>query len=83
MPLCVKCTGTFHPDWCIEQVIRGENVIVCKFCRIDKQELTVENDDGSVKEVVTREGARRDYLKYLDDLSRKPEIAKIISESGQ
>lgn len=81
MPKCVKCMKVYHPDWCIEQEIRGDNVIVCKFCRVDKQTLTVENEDGSVKEVVSKDKASRDYLQYLDDLTRKPEIAKIIAEN--
>jgi hypothetical protein len=80
MPTCKVCMRMYHPDWCFEQTIRGDDVIVCTFCRLDKQVLTVENEDGTVKETVTKDEASRDYLKYLDDLSRKPEIAKIIAK---
>jgi len=80
MPKCVKCYGVFHPDMCIEQEIRGNEVIVCKFCRVDKNVLTIEDKDGNFIETITKEEARRNYLKYLDDLSKKPNIAKILSE---
>lgn len=81
MPKCVKCMKMYHPDWCFEQEIRGDEVIVCTFCRLDKTELTVEHEDGTVSETVTKDEASRNYLKYLDELSRKPKIAKILSEN--
>ena len=81
MPKCVKCMKMYHPDWCIEQTIRDDDVIVCKFCRVDKNELTVEDENGNLTEIVTKDQASMDYLKYLEGLSKKPEIAKILSES--
>lgn len=80
MPKCVKCMKMYHPDWCFEQEIRGDVVVVCNFCRIDKNELTVEDEDGNITETVTKEEASRNYLKYLDDLSKKPSIAKILAK---
>lgn len=83
MPRCVKCFKDFHPDWCIEQNIRGDNVIVCMFCRVDKDVLTVTGEDGSIVENVTKDQANRNYIKYLEDLSRKPAIADILVKSNK
>ena len=81
MPKCVKCLKMYHPDWCIEQNIRGDDVIVCKFCRIDKDVLTIEDEDGKTIQTVNKKEASINYLKYLDELSTKPNIAKIIAEN--
>lgn len=78
MPRCVRCMKDFHPDWCIETVIRGDNVVVCCFCKVEKNILTVTDDDGNIVENVTKDQANRNYLKYLDDLSQKPAIAEIL-----
>lgn len=71
----------FHPDWCVETTIRGDFVRVCCFCYVDKDILTVTGDDGSIKEHVTKDQANRNYLKYLDDISRQPKVAEILAKS--
>lgn len=81
MPKCASCFRYFHPDWCIESNIRGDNVIQCMFCRLDKDVLTIDDDNGNVIETVTKMEASVNYLKYLDELSTKPNIAKIIAEN--
>lgn len=69
----------FHPDVCIETIIRGDEVIVCAFCYLDKKELTIENDDGSIDRVVLKEDATREYLNYLKELSGKPNIQQVMA----
>jgi hypothetical protein len=71
----------YHPDYIVYQEIRGEEVKVCAFCRIDKNELTIENEDGTVKEVVDKKQASIAYKKYLEDISKLPGVAKIVQES--
>lgn len=78
MGRCVKCLKMFHPDWMVEENIRGDDVIICCFCKMDKFALTVDGEDGKMKEIVTRDEASKNYLKYLDDLSKKPRIAEIL-----
>ncbi|MDX9691797.1 MAG: hypothetical protein RBT45_05015 [Acholeplasmataceae bacterium] len=78
MPKCVKCFGLYHPDWCVEENIRGDEVIICCFCKMDKNELTVVDDNDKIVEVITKEQAKKNYLKFLDDLSKKPKIAEIL-----
>lgn len=78
MPKCVKCFKLFHPDWMVEENLRGDDVVICCFCKMDKTELTVEGEDGKLREMVTKDQAARNYLKYLDDLSKKPKIAEIL-----
>jgi len=81
MPKCVKCNDYFHPDYCIETNIRGDDVIICLFCRLDKKELTiVDEDDKTITGKVLKKEATVNYKRYLDDLIRQPNIAKTISK---
>ena len=80
MSKCVKCMNFYHPDMCIETNIRGDNVIVCLFCYLEKNELTIENKDGKIIEKVSKKQASINYKKYLDKLITKPNIAKVISK---
>ena len=81
MSKCVKCLDYYHPDYIVYQDIRGEIVKVCAFCRIDKKELTITDDDGKVVEVVSKKQASIAYKKYLDDISKNEKVAKIIQEN--
>jgi hypothetical protein len=45
---------------------------------MDKNELTVVDDNDKIVEVITKEQAKKNYLKFLDDLSKKPKIAEIL-----
>ena len=79
MGKCVKCGFFYHPDWMLEEEIRGDMVKICFFCKIDKNELTViDEETQKVKEVVTKTQAVENYRKYLEQLSHKPRIAEIL-----
>jgi len=80
MPKCVICQDRFHPDWCIEEMIRGDVVRICLFCKLDKKELTVVDDNDKVKEIVTKIQAVANYKKYLEMLSKRPRIAEILAK---
>ena len=81
MSKCVICMDLYHPDYIVYKDIRGEEVKVCAFCRLDKKELTIEDEDGNIKEVVTKKQASVNYKKYLDDLLKQPKIAEIVQNS--
>ena len=81
MPECVKCFNRFHPDWCVEETIRGDDVIICVFCKVDKESLTVTDENDKVVEVVSKQQAVARYKQWLLDLSQKPNIAKILTEA--
>lgn len=81
MSKCAVCMDYFHPDYIVYQEIRGDEVKVCAFCRTGKNELTIVDDDGKLKEKVNKKQASIAYKKYLDDLIRKPNIGKIVQES--
>ncbi len=78
MPQCARCLNLFHPDWMLQEEFRGDEIKMCLFCKLDKQELTVEGEDGKIQEIVTKEQASINYKKYLDELSKKPRIAEIL-----
>lgn len=80
---CKICLDQYHPDWCVEQEIRGDWVKVCAFCATDKKELTITDENDKIVEVIKKKDASSRYKKYLDELSKKPEIAKILSKEKQ
>ena len=57
MSKCQKCLDFYHPDYIVYEEIRGDIVKVCAFCRLDKKELTIENEDGKVVETVNKKQA--------------------------
>ena len=78
MPKCAVCSKLFHPDYCIEKVIRGDNVVSCVFCHLDKNILTIDDKNGKMVKKVTKKEAQEEYLKYLYELSREPKINEIL-----
>jgi len=78
MPKCVKCLNYFHPDFCIETEIRNEYVTTCLFCYFDKKELTVEDNNGRIDEIIKKDDAIKNYKKFLEKLVKKPKIRKLI-----
>ena len=81
MPKCVICQYRLHPDWCIEENIRGDEVKICLFCKLDKKELTVvDKETDKIKEIVTKVQAVANYKRYLEMLSKKRRIAEILAK---
>lgn len=80
MSKCSVCLDYYHPDYIVYQEIRGDIVKVCAFCRTDKKQLTILDDDGKVIEIVDKKQASINYKKWLGELIHKPAIAKIIDE---
>lgn len=80
MSKCAVCMNLFHPDYISYTEIRGDEVKICAFCKVDKNSLTITDDDGNIKQVVTKEEATRNYKKWLDELRKKPNIAKIVDD---
>lgn len=83
MPKCVKCSKYFHPDWMVEQTIRGDDVVICNFCFMDKDVLTITDENDKLMEKVSKDQANRKYLQYLEDLSRKPKIAEALVKAKE
>ncbi len=82
MSQCVKCFDFYHPDMIVYQEVRGEEVKVCAFCRLDKTEITiVDEETGRVKEVINKKQASTNYKKWLGELKGNPKIAKIIDDN--
>lgn len=71
----------YHPDYIVYEEIRGEIVKVCAFCRTDKKELTITDDDGKVVQVVDKKMASTNYKRWLGEMLQNPKIAKIVDEN--
>jgi len=78
MSKCVVCGEFLHPDFCVVKEIRGDEVISCVFCHLDKKELTIEDDNGKMLKTVTKDQCIRDYKMYLKRLLDNPVISKIL-----
>jgi len=78
MSKCVICGKLYHSDFCIEKEIRGDDVISCLFCHLDKKILTIEDENGKMINEVSKMQANKDYINYLCELSRDPKIHSIL-----
>jgi len=78
MPKCARCLKLFHPDWMLQEEFRGDDVKMCLFCKLDKNELTVVDENDKIVETVNKEQASINYKKYLDELIKKPRIAELL-----
>lgn len=80
MSKCLACYNYYHPDWCVI-VDENKNVIKCMFCYMDKKELTLKDENGKVLYTVTKEQASRNYMKYLEEQARRPNVKKMLQEA--
>ncbi len=80
MSKCVKCNEFLHPDYFVIENIRGDNVKVCTFCHTNNKVLTIQKDDGTIVEKVSKEQAIRRYKIYIRNLLNNPKIAEVISK---
>ena len=80
MSQCKVCMDFYHPDFITYTERLGDVIKICAFCRTDKQEITVTDDNGKIVKVVQKKQASNDYKKWLDELRKKPNMAKIIDE---
>ena len=78
MPKCIKCSKFYHPDFCIETEIRNDLITNCLFCYLNKDKLTIENEDGSIDRIVTKKESERDYKIYLKKLMENKKIKNLI-----
>jgi len=83
MSKCAVCGKMYHPDYITYQERMGDTVKVCAFCKIDKDTLTITDDNGKIIKTIKKEDASREYMRYLDVLSKKPNIAKILDKSSK
>ena len=83
MSKCVICSKMYHPDFCIEKVIRGDKVISCLFCHLDKKVLTIEDENGKMIKKVSKKEAHKEYLEYLTELSRDPKIHSVLVKGNK
>ncbi len=82
MPKCVKCLDYFHPDMCVV-VDEKDMACRCVFCHIEKQEITVENEDGSPSHTVTKKEAIYNYKKYIQDLKESDKVQNILGKEQE
>jgi len=79
MPKCFKCGKFYHPDYCIDIAPYENNSLkICVFCKTNKKEVTIEDENGREILKVTKRDAERNYAAYIKKLTEKREIAHLI-----
>ena len=82
MPKCVKCEKYFHPDMSVV-VDEVTNACKCVFCYTDKDEIMVENEDGSPSYKVTKAEAIENYRRYIKDLKDSDKVQKVMMKGQE
>ena len=77
MPKCVRCYDILPPQLMVPVITdpTGE-ATQCIFCERGIKEVTLEREGKTEK--YTKEQAKKDYIKFLNELKSKSEIAKIL-----
>lgn len=85
MGQCVKCKKFFHPDYCTDALPDDPNdtAKICLFCKLDKKELTIEDQEGNIVQLVKKEEAERLYKIYIEKLKNNRKIDTIIKTGKQ
>jgi hypothetical protein len=58
---------------------QDDNVTQCIFCERDVKVVTLNLENGQVDKY-TKEQAKKDYVKFLNELKEKSEVAKILTK---
>ena len=77
MPQCKTCNKFFGPNFSVI-VNESNNDMQCAFCYLQKDEITVETEDGR-EEVVTKERANKEYMQYLKKLYKSDRVQDVIN----
>ena len=80
MPKCIKCNDFFHPDYCIDVLPDDEKdtAKVCVFCKINKDKVTIEEENGEFVCEVKKTDAVNQYKKYVGELKESRKIAHLL-----
>lgn len=76
MPQCVKCNMFFHPDYML-LVDEQQKSQQCVWCYLDKEEVTLEDENGNGKRVGKNEAAQK-YAEFIQRTLQKPNVQRII-----
>lgn len=83
MPQCVKCKQFFHPDYCVDAAPGDpdDNAKFCMFCHLNKEELTIEDQQGNEVMRIKKQEAINIYKDYIKGLTETHNIKHLI-ETG-
>lgn len=82
MPKCQTCSGLYGPNFTV-LVNEANGDHQCVFCYLGKDSITVESDKGGDPVKVTKEDARRKYVRYLEDIYRSEKVQNLVSPSSK
>lgn len=58
------------------------DITKCIFCQTLKDEVTLKDKNGNFKDRVTKEEAKKNYIRYLKELSEDEGIANLLVSAG-
>ena len=82
MPKCVRCYDMLPPELMVPVATAvDDDVTQCVFCERGIKEVTLEKGDRVEK--YTKDQAKRDYIKLLNELASKQKIADVLAKKKQ
>ena len=82
MSKCAICGKMMHQDFFVEKEVRGDLIKSCLFCHLNKNTLTIVDDNDNIIRKVTKEQCVSDYIRFLRKLSETPKIAKLLVKNN-
>ena len=80
MPKCVICYDVFPPQLMVPvPTAQDDNVTQCIFCERGVKVISIDMENGKVDKY-TKEQAKKDYVKFLNEIKDKSEVAKILTK---
>lgn len=85
MGKCVKCNKFYHPDYCVDALPDDPNdtAKICLFCKLDKNELTIEDSNGNALQTIKKDEASRLYEIYIKKLKENRKVDSLIKTGKQ
>ncbi|MFW6007944.1 MAG: hypothetical protein ACOCP8_01655 [archaeon] len=81
MGQCVTCNKFLGPNYCIT-VNEDTDEKQCVFCYLEKDEITVEDDNGNQKKLKKEEAVKK-YREFLNKIKRSDRVQNILKDNNE
>lgn len=76
MGLCAKCRNHFWPKMMRE--VAGSEDKLCIFCKLDKEEIELLDEESKKKVILTKKGAIKSYDEFMRKMRDKPRVKELV-----
>jgi hypothetical protein len=82
MGKCVQCEGFYPPHFMVDLEEKKDPPQKCAFCYLDKNEVTMVNDETGKEEKISKKDAAEKYKLLLKKLKESKNIQDILSKQS-